>query len=140
MPDAIAAADNSDLIVVEASAGAAPITNLDEEEIAEHGQFDPHLWLSLQGAQLEALNIKNALVEADPAYADYYEANYADFASQLNTLFTEYQTKFSSVSRNHFVTGHAAFGYLCQDFGLAQNSVKMFLPRVSPAHSSLWNW
>lgn len=73
--DAIQAADNKNLITVEASDGATPIANTDSEEIEEHGQYDPHIWLSLQGAEIEVKNIKDALVEADAANKDYYQKN-----------------------------------------------------------------
>lgn len=137
VPDALAAADNPTLLAVDASNGAVPIANTGEKDIAEHGQYDPHLWLSLQGAQVEALNIKNALIAADPAYAADYEANYAAFAGQLNDLYAEYQAKFASVDRNHFVTGHAAFGYLCREFGLEQNSVEDVFAEGEPSAQQL---
>ena len=35
-----------------------------------------------------------------------------------------YKGKFQGLSRKEFVTGHAAFAYLCRDFGLEQNSVE----------------
>jgi zinc transport system substrate-binding protein len=118
--EAIQAADNQDLIVVEASAGADAIAHTEEEEIEEHGQYDPHLWLSLKGAQTEIENIKNALVEADPSNKDAYETNYQYAAEQLDSLYQEYTEKFQSTDRKNFVTGHAAFGYLCRDFRAKQ--------------------
>ncbi len=133
VPEAIAAADNPDLIVVEASMGAEPITNIDEDEIAEHGQYDPHLWLSLKGAELEAGNIKDALVALDPGNTDYYEGNYTRFAAQLENLYNDYRAKFSVVEKKSFVTGHAAFGYLCRDFGLNQNSVEDVFAEGEPS-------
>jgi zinc transport system substrate-binding protein len=136
IPQAVAAVDNPGLIVVDASTGAEPILNAGEE-ITEHGQYDPHLWLSPKGAQLEAANIRDALTAADPANAAAYEANYTAFAGQLDSLISEYQAKFSSVSRNNFVTGHAAFGYLCRDFGLVQNSVEDVFAEGEPSAQQL---
>lgn len=121
---AIQAANNAKLIAVEASKGADAIANTDPEEIEEHGQYDPHIWLSLKGAELEVKNIKDALVRADPANKDYYEKNCNDYVSQLENLYGEYREKFQSVEKKSFVTGHAAFAYLCRDFGLEQNSVE----------------
>lgn len=137
VPDAVAAANNDALVVIEASKGATPITNTDEDEIAEHGQYDPHLWLSLKGAEIEAGNIKDGLVAADPDNADYYEANYADFAAQLESLFEEYNGKFEQTAKKSFVTGHAAFGYLCRDFGLSQNSVEDVFAEGEPSAQQL---
>lgn len=122
--DAVKAANNTELITVEASKGIDAIENKDQEEIEEHGQYDPHIWLSLKGAKTEVQNIKNALIQADPFNKDYYEANSNEFVSQLENLYNEYNDKFQSVEKKSFVTGHAAFGYLCRDFGLEQNSVE----------------
>ncbi|ADK16814.1 metal ABC transporter substrate-binding protein [Clostridium ljungdahlii] len=116
--------NNKQLVVVEASKGFESIKNTDEGEIKEHGQNDPHAWVSLKGAEFEAKNIKEALVKADPSNKDYYEKNYKDFSTQLNSLYNDYKKKFDTVTNKNFVTGHAAFAYLCRDFGLKQNSVE----------------
>ncbi len=147
--EAIEAADNAELIIVEASKGADIIERKETEESGEHeedeeheegeahGKYDPHIWLGLKSAQVEAENIKNALVQADPSNKDYYEANCSDFASQLENLYNEYNEKFQSVERKNFVTGHAAFGYLCRDFGLEQNSVKDIFAEGEPSAQQL---
>lgn len=131
--DAIKSANNSSLITVEASKGVEPIQNTEEEEIEEHGQYDPHLWLSLKGAELEVKNIKEALVSADPSNKEFYETNCNDYVAQLEKLYTEYQGKFQSVKKKSFVTGHAAFGYLCREFGLEQNSVEDVFAEGEPS-------
>lgn len=131
--DAIKSANNSSLITVEASKGAEPIQNTEEEEIEEHGQYDPHLWLSLKGAELEVKNIKEALVSADTSNKEFYETNCNDYVAQLEKLYTEYQGKFQSVKKKSFVTGHAAFGYLCREFGLEQNSVEDVFAEGEPS-------
>lgn len=131
--EAIKAVNNADLIVVNASEGADVITNTEPEEIEEHGQYDPHLWLSLKGAEVEVKNIKEALVKADPSNKDFYEKNYNDFISQLDSLYNEYTQKFQSIEKKSFVTGHAAFAYLCRDFGLAQNSVEDVFAEGEPS-------
>jgi zinc transport system substrate-binding protein len=135
--EAVSAANNTKLIVVEASKGAGAIVNTDPGEIEEHDQYDPHLWLSLKGAALQAENIKDALVQADPANQTYYERNYGDFAAQLDALFNEYNGKFQSVPKKSFVTGHAAFGYLCREFGLEQNSVEDTFAQGEPTARQL---
>ena len=48
----------------------------DEHEHEEGGGYDPHVWLSPLNAKREMENIKNAIAEADPANAEYYEANW----------------------------------------------------------------
>lgn len=140
--DAITAANNKDLIAVCASDGADLIeTEASENESNEehHGKYDPHLWLSLKGAKTEALNIKDALVKADPENKDYYEKNFNEFKVQLEELYNEYKEKFQTVQNKNFVTGHAAFGYLCRDFGLSQNSVSDIFAEGEPSPKQLAN-
>lgn len=135
--DAVSAAGNADLVTVEASRGAEAITNEDEAEIAEHGQYDPHLWLSLKGAEMEAQNIRDGLIQADPDHAEDYRTNCDGFTAQLEALYQEYDKKFQSVDKRSIVTGHAAFAYLCRDFGLTQNSVEDVFAEGEPSAQQL---
>ena len=135
--DAVSAADNSSLVTVEASKGAEAITNTDEAEISEHGQYDPHLWLSLKGAETEAQNIRDGLIQADPDHAEDYRTNCSAFVAQLESLYQEYDQNFQSVSNKSIVTGHAAFAYLCRDFGLTQNSVEDVFAEGEPSAQQL---
>ncbi|MGG7176815.1 metal ABC transporter solute-binding protein, Zn/Mn family [Clostridium paraputrificum] len=95
----------------------------DADIIRNGNKTDPHLWLSLKGATSQSYNIKNALVEVDPDNEDYYEENYNKFKAELDGLYDEYKTKFSDIKTKDFVTSHAAFAYLCRDFGLQQKSI-----------------
>lgn len=129
---AVEAAKNPKLVQVEASRGATPIGG----EPAG-SQPDPHLWLSLKGAELEARNIRDGLIQADPAGASVYRSNCDAFTAQLESLYTEYQAKFQTAPHKDFVTGHAAFGYLCRDFGLQQNSVEDVFADGEPSAKQL---
>lgn len=107
---------NSSVKLIDSSNGA---------DILKDGEkIDPHLWLSLKQAQVQGNNIKNALVEVDPENKDYYEENYNKFKSELDNLYNEYEGKFNDVKTKYFVTSHAAFGYLCREFGLTQKSIR----------------
>ena len=135
--NAVSAAQNPSLVAVDASDGAEPILNTDAEASEEHGRYDPHFWLSLKGAELEAKNIRDGFIQADPAGKDEYTQNCAAFIGQLESLYQEYQEKFETVSRKNFVTGHAAFAYLCRDFGLTQNSVEDVYAEGEPSARQL---
>ena len=135
--DAISAAGNEKLITVDASAGISPITNTEEGEISEHGQFDPHIWLSVKCAQTEVTNIKNALIKANPENKDFYESNCADYIAKLDTIYNDYSGKFASLEKTGFVTGHSAFAYLCADFGLSQKSVEDVFAEGEPTAKQL---
>lgn len=134
---AIAAAGSKKLVAVDASEGAEAIANDDPAEVEEHGQYDPHLWLSLSGAILEARNIAAALSKADPRNAAYFEKNRDAFVKSLDDLRAEYAEKFRAVKSRAFVTGHAAFAYFCRDFGLEQRSVEDVFAEGEPTAKDL---
>jgi zinc transport system substrate-binding protein len=130
---AIKSVGNKNLIVADASKGADSIKNTDENSIKNEGQYDPHLWLSLKGAEIEARNIKVAIEKADPVNKNYYEGNYNAFYARLESLYTSYKVKFNNLKNKDFVTGHAAFAYLARDFGLTQNSVEGIFAEGEPS-------
>lgn len=122
--EAVTSAANKKLAVVEASKGANPISASDSEDADKHGQSDPHIFNSIKGAELEAKNIRDAFIKADPINKDYYNKNYNVFAAELESIYKDYNSKFHAVKNKNFVTGHAAFAYFCRDFDLRQNSVE----------------
>ena len=134
---------NKELVIVDSSKGANLIKgNLeeeheDEDESHEHGEYDPHIWLSLKEAKIQANNIKEALIKVDSINKEYYEKNYKDFALELDNLYNEYNEKISKLTNKKFVTGHAAFSYLCRDFGLEQNSVEDVFSEGEPSAKKL---
>ena len=80
--------------------------------------------MGLSEAKAEALAVKNELQSVSPENREYFEHNYRQFAAETDALKKEYQQKFSHAPRKELVTGHAAFAYLCRDFGLMQVSVE----------------
>ncbi len=135
-PQAIAAAQNKKLIAVDSSEDATPIA-LEGEEAKEHGGTDPHLWLSLKGAQIQTRNIANAFGKADPAHADAYAKNADAFIAELDKLYAEYAPKMKAAPSHIIVTGHAAFAYLCRDFALEQSSVEDVFATGEPTAQQL---
>lgn len=134
------AIDNKNLEVVDASKGGNLIgsnSGKENEKEEKHGEYDPHIWLSLKEAKNEAKNIKDALVKVDYSNKEFYEKNYAVFEDKLDELYNEYKTKFDSIANKNFVTGHAAFAYLCRDFGLKQSSVESVFAEGEPTPQKL---
>lgn len=129
--ETLGAVDNKELVSVDASKGVTAIAT------AKGGGDDPHLWLSLKGAVAEVENIRDGLVKADPGNAAYYEANCKSYVAQLESLYDDYSAKFATVTKKDFVTGHAAFAYLCRDFGLTQNSVEDVFAEGEPSAKHL---
>ena len=128
----LTAIDDKNLVVVDSSIGINPIKN-EGEVVDEHGQYDPHIWLSLKEAKIQTKNIKDELIKVDKPNQDFYEKNFQEFSGKLDKLYNEYKGKFDGITNKNFVTGHAAFGYLCRDFGLEQNSVEGVFSGGEPA-------
>jgi zinc transport system substrate-binding protein len=87
------------------------------------GGVDPHFWLSLKNADIIAQNIKIALSEVSPPGTTGFERNFDEFTGKSARLFGDYSEKYSGLQKRTFVCDHAAFGYLCAEFGLTQKSV-----------------
>lgn len=113
--------NDTDIVIVNTSDNVNVINNSDNDE---HGKTDPHIWLSLEECKTQALNIKNSLQEIDGENSKCYEENYNAFILEVDTLYEEYKEKFDTLENKNFVTSHAAFGYLCRDFGLTQVSIE----------------
>ena len=107
----------------------------DHEE--EHENADPHAWLSLESAKIMVKNIATGLSEADPANAAFYKANAEAFIMEADSLLVKYRADFARLTHRHFVTGHAAFGYLCRDFKLEQSSVEDVFSAGEPSAKQL---
>lgn len=120
---------DKDIRIVDSSEGV---------DVRKEGEVtDPHCWLSLKQAQKQAENIKDTLVEIDQENKDYYQGNYDEFVSELESIYNDYKVKFDGLSNKDFVTGHAAFGYLCRDFGLQQSSVENLFAEGEPTPKQL---
>jgi len=84
-----------------------------------HGEFDPHIWMSPRNAIVMVENIRNALVAADPANADFYTANAAAYIEKLEQFDAEIRALVAEVpeERRKLVTTHEVFGYFARDYG-----------------------
>ncbi|WP_055071451.1 metal ABC transporter substrate-binding protein [Clostridium massiliamazoniense] len=146
----IKSVENKNLVIVNSSKNANVIANTEDEHEDEeeghggnldhsghnHGQEDPHIWLGLDEATKQCALIRDALIKVDPNNKAYYEENYNKFATELKNLKEEYKEKFASKDKKDFITGHAAFAYLCRDFGLEQRSLEGVFGEgeVTPKH------
>lgn len=127
---------NEQLIVVETTAGI-PLLDSHQEAMGEgtgheDGGCDPHVWLDPQNAKRQMESIKNALVEADSANREFYEANYVTYAAEFDRLDQEYEDVLSVLPHRSIVVAHQAFGYLCAAYGLTQEAIEGLSPDSEP--------
>lgn len=121
-------ADNKDMVVVEASKGIKLLNgnneNKEQKDTAPANQNDPHVWLNPQNAIAEMSAIKDAFIKADPKNKSYYEQNFESYKSKFNELDNEFKTEVGSFKQKDIVVAHAAFGYLCNAYGLKQVAIE----------------
>jgi ABC-type Zn uptake system ZnuABC Zn-binding protein ZnuA len=118
-------------VVIEASAGLrsrAPTAN--EIRDPDH-QGDPHFWLDPNNVIRYVENIRDGLIQADPAGAVAYKANAEAYIAQLKILDTwiTNQVKAIPPGRRLLVTNHESFGYYADRYGF--KIIGTIIPSVS---------
>ena len=90
-----------------------------EDGAGEQGQFDPHVWHDVANVIIMVGNIRDALMAADPARAELYEANAAAYIDELEALDASIREQVSALpeERRTLVTSHDTFGYFAGVYG-----------------------
>jgi zinc/manganese transport system substrate-binding protein len=81
---------------------------------------DPHAWQSVANAKVYVTNIRDALIAADPAGKDVYQANAAAYLQKLDALDKEVRDSVAAIpqDRRRIITSHDAFGYFQNAYGV----------------------
>ena len=89
-------------------------------DLHDHGEFDPHAWLSLDNAKIYIGNIAAGLAAADPDNAAAYEANRARYVSEIDALDAEIRELTATLPehRRTTVVPHVAFEYFGRSYDL----------------------
>lgn len=98
----------------------------------DHGALDPHFWLNPAAIDSQLNLIVEALSEQDPAGAEEYEQNTADFSNELKALDEAYKEAFAGATDRTFVVQHQAFGHLAAQYDLHQVAVGGLTTEVEP--------
>lgn len=83
---------------------------------------DPHVWTIPTNAIAFVSNIKQSLIQLDPANATIYTANAGRYRAELETLDAWIQTQTDAIplANRQLVTDHAVYGYYADRYGLRQ--------------------
>ena len=81
---------------------------------------DPHAWQSVANAKIYLANIRDALVQADPADADYFREHAARYLAELDALDREVRAAVAQIppERRKVISTHDAFGYFAKEYGI----------------------
>jgi len=98
---------------------------------------DPHFWLDPQRYAAVADAIAAHLSSIDPTNAADYQTRAKAFTARLSTLDAEFAAGLKDCRSRDLVTGHAAFGYLAEAYGLHQVGISGLTPESEPSPSAL---
>lgn len=83
-----------------------------------HHAVDPHVWVSVRGAQAQVLRIAQELAAAYPEHRDTFLANAAAYNARLDALHARLADGLATTQHRRIITFHASFGYFAREFGL----------------------
>lgn len=132
--DAAGVARAARATLVDCSAELPPaflITDPDDDH--DHGPANPHVWLSAEGAVLQAKAVARAMGVADPAHAELYDGRMNDLKRRLEALRAEYAPKIALLANTAFAANHDAFPYFAREFGMTQVGVLQRRPGEAPS-------
>jgi len=135
--DILSSLQNKDLLAVEAAAGITLQEGHSHEESGHSNEdpasaSDPHVWLNPLYAKKQMEAITAAFVKADPTNSAYYEENFAKYSNQLDALDNEFREALAHLPKKEIIVSHAAFGYLCDAYGLTQVGIEGLAPDSEP--------
>ncbi len=86
------------------------------------GKPNPHAWMSPDGVAVYVANIRDALIELDPANAASYTANAEAYVDEVNAAMAPLRDRLEAVADRHrwLVTSEGAFSYLARDLNLRE--------------------
>jgi zinc transport system substrate-binding protein len=103
------------------------------QDEAGNGATDPHLWLDPVRFATVATALGDRLARLDAANAAGYRSRAAQVVTRLAALDQEFHAGLRKCARKEIVTGHSAFGYLAQRYGLQQVGVSGLDPESEPS-------
>ncbi len=103
----------------------------------DHGDIDPHLWISPTISIKLAQSIQDSLIEQDPANKETYTKNFEALQTELEGLNSKFQEMANNVPNKTFFVSHAAFGYLAGAYGFEQIAIAGLNSQDEPSQKEL---
>lgn len=107
--------------VAEAARGIKPLSAEGGHGHSHGHGADPHAWQDVANAKVYVANVRDALVQADPAGREGYETRAAAYLGRLDALDAEIRAAVERIpsERRRVITSHDAFRYFSAAYGLA---------------------
>lgn len=90
----------------------------------DHPHYDPHYWSSPKMVKIMATNIYNSIKVFDPKNSSYYESNYMQLVSEIDSLDLKIEEILSNSKNRQFAIFHPSLSYFARDYGLQQLSLE----------------
>jgi manganese/iron transport system substrate-binding protein len=86
------------------------------------GKPNPHAWMSPSNALIYVENIRKALVKYDPANAEIYDRNAAEYAAKIRAIDEPLRKRLASIpqAQRWLVSSEGAFSYLTRDYAMRE--------------------
>ena len=86
---------------------------------------DPHAWMDASNAIIYARNVRDAMIELDPANQDKYNLNYSEYEKELHELDEEITAAIKTIpeERRILITSHDAFQYFGRRYGIQLEAI-----------------
>jgi zinc transport system substrate-binding protein len=98
---------------------------------------DPHFWLDPVRLGAVATSLGEVFAERDPENAADFRSNAAALVADLRALDGEFRAGLDRCESTELVTGHVAFGYLADRYGLGQQGIAGVSPDAEPDAATL---
>ena len=134
---ALRAIGDDQSIVLEASLGLANASLDGPKDADENGVFDPHVWLDPLIAVEQVDLILEGLSQARPDISGVLAENADALTRNIRRLHLRFEAGLANCRLRHFVTAHAAFGYLALRYGLTQVPISGISPGAEPSPRDL---
>ncbi|HGF8023122.1 TPA: zinc ABC transporter substrate-binding protein [Enterococcus faecium] len=136
--------DSKQTLMIEAAKGIDRLESqeADEHEESEEGhdhahEYDPHVWLDPVLAIKEVRTIAGELGEKYPDKKEIFTKNADAYIKKLEALNQKYSEELKNATNRTFVTQHAAFAYLANQYNLEQVAISGVSPDQEPTPSRL---
>ncbi|MFS1279264.1 metal ABC transporter substrate-binding protein [Enterococcus lactis] len=136
--------DSKQTLMIEAAKGIDRLESqeADEHEESEEGhdhahEYDPHVWLDPVLAIKEVRTIAGELGEKYPDKKEIFTKNADAYIKKLEALDQKYSEELKNATNRTFVTQHAAFAYLANQYNLEQVAISGVSPDQEPTPSRL---
>lgn len=91
----------------------------DDHNGHDHGGLDPHAWQDLGLGEVYVTNIRDGLIDADPAHEADYRARAARYLEEITALDAEIQALLDELpAHTSVITGHDSFGHFARAYGV----------------------